>query len=128
MCNPGLERAHKKRVPRTRTLLDGKLIYGDGVFTVDCAIRDISEGGAKVALSGHMSLPADLILIIVKKGIAYQAKVMWVNFPARGLKFSKAHALNEPLPTELKYLRQLWLNLSARSGSVQEPGLTQPEL
>jgi hypothetical protein len=124
MCDPGSERMHQKRSPRMRTLLDGKLVYGDGVFTVDCAIRDISEGGAKVALTGHMSLPSDLLLIVVKHGIAYEAKVMWVNFPARGLKFLAAHPLNKPLPDELKFLRQLWSNLGARSGGPPVPDPT----
>jgi PilZ domain len=126
LCNPRHKNEYESRPTRKRTLLNGKLVYGDGAFTVDCTIRDISEGGAKITLSRHQSLPSDLFLIIVKYGIAYQAKAMWVNFPARGLRFLKEYPLNMPLPDKLKFLRHLWLNLSARLGTA--PGEVQWEL
>jgi hypothetical protein len=118
LCNARRENAYETRPARRRTLLGGKLVYGDGAFTVDCTIRDVSEGGAKITLSRHQPLPSDLFLIIVKFGIAYQAKAMWVNFPARGLKFSKEYPLNMPLPVELKFLRPLWLSLGAHLGTT----------
>jgi hypothetical protein len=83
----------------------------DGAFTLDCMIRDISDGGAKVILSRRELLPSDLYLIVVKYGVAHWAKIVWLEFPARGLKFSKTYPLSEPLPDELKFLRKLWGHL-----------------
>jgi len=120
--------AYESRPPRKRTCLDGKLVYGEGAFTIDCSVRDISEGGAKVALARHQALPSDLHLIVVKYCVAYSAKTMWVNFPARGLKFHGAYPLSETLPKELKFLRQLWLDISARSGGHPDTGLWDAEL
>ena len=117
--------AHQFRPPRKRTCLNGKLVYSedlslpDGGFTVDCTIRDISEGGAKIILARRQFLPADLYLIVVKYRVAYWAKVVWLEYPARGLKFSKAYPLSEPLPDELKFLRALWGDLYARPGIVE---------
>ena len=112
----------ESRPPRTRTCLNGKLVFGDGLFvpdgalTLDCAIRDISEGGAKVILSKRQPLPPELYLIVVKHGVGYQAKVVWLNFPARGLKFLQAYKLDANLPPDLRLLYRLWKELSARSG------------
>jgi hypothetical protein len=108
--------AYERRPPRKRTCLNGKLVHGEGAFTIDCSVRDISAGGAKVVLAGHQPLPVDLHLIVVKYCVAYCAKAVWVNFPARGLQFHRTYPLSETLPDELKFLRQLWLDLSMRHG------------
>jgi hypothetical protein len=108
--------AYETRPLRTRTCLNGKLVHGDGAFSLHCAIRDISAGGAKIILARRQQLPIDLYLIAVKHCIAYKAKVVWMKFPARGLCFSKTYLLSESLPEGLNYLRQLWAELSARSG------------
>jgi len=118
-------RAHQERPSRHRTYLNGKLVYGegifapDGAFSLDCAIRDMSEGGAKVTLNKSQPLPFDLYLIVVKFCVAYRAKVMWMEFPARGLQFSQTYPLSAELPEELKFLRRLWGELYVRSGSLE---------
>lgn len=121
--------AHQARAPRTRTCLNGKLVYGDaafigetaltpdGAFTLDCVIRDISDQGAKVVLTKRQLLPSDLYLIVVKHGVVYRARLVWSEFPARGLKFTQTYLLGAALPEEQKYLRRLWLELCARTGS-----------
>lgn len=113
------------RPPRKRTCLKGKLVYSedtslpDGKFTLDCMIRDISEGGAKVMLARRQFLPSDLYLIVVKYCVVYWAKIVWLEFPARGLKFSKTYAMSEPLPDDLKFLHKLWGDLYTRPGIVE---------
>jgi hypothetical protein len=119
--------AYQARPLRRRTLLSGKLVYGDGDFTVDCAIRDISEGGAKIVLTRHQSLPAELHLIVAKYCVVYHAKIMWVSFPARGLKFEHAYPLGDELPRDLHYLYRLWLDLGARAGGHPVTGNWVPE-
>ena len=107
------------RPPRTRTYLKAKLVHGDGSYTVDCAIHDISDGGAKVILDKRQALPSEVYLIVVKQGMAYKAKVVWQKFPARGLKFSKTYLLNATLPEDVKFLRRLWVDLCERPGTAQ---------
>lgn len=118
--------AHPYRPARQRTCLNGKLVYGEGefvsndAFTLDCAIRDISEGGAKIVVKHFQPVPLDLYLIVIKFRIAYRAKVVWQQFPARGLRFTKSYFLSEKLSEELNFLRRLWLELSARTGGCFE--------
>ena len=109
---------HPDRPPRLRTYLKGKVVYGDGAFTIDCAIRDISDGGAKIVFDEHQALPTEIFLIVVKQGVAYKAKVVWNKYPARGLKFFEAYPLDEPLPSGKGFLHRLWVDLLARASVI----------
>ncbi len=109
---------YRDRPPRTRTFLKGKLVHDGGAFTVDCAIHDLSDGGAKVILAKRQALPADLYLIVPKMGVAHEAKIVWQKFPARGLKFSKTYAMDGALPDVAKFLRRLWIDLCARPSAA----------
>jgi hypothetical protein len=117
--------AYRPRPPRKRTCLNGKLVYSegptvpDGAFTLDCTVRDISEGGARIIIPQHLPLPPNMFLIVVKYCVAYWAKVVWLNYPARGLCFMKTYAMTDPLPDDLKFLRSLWGDLYARPGHVE---------
>jgi len=117
--------AFRSRPPRKRTCLNGKLVFSDtlsppdGALTLDCMIRDISEGGAKIILAKRQPLPSHLYLIVVKYCVAYWADVVWLNYPARGLCFSRKYAMNGILPEELGFLRALWGDLYARPGHVE---------
>jgi hypothetical protein len=113
------------RPPRRRTCLNGKLVFSDtmsppdGSLTLDCMIHDISDGGAKVILARRQLLPFQLYLIVVKYCVAYWAQVVWLNYPARGLKFCKTYAMDGFLPDDMKYIRALWSDLSDRPGHVE---------
>ena len=113
LCDLPPADAYRPRPPRKRTCLNGKLVYDEdmllpgGASTLDCRIHDISEGGAKIILASRQNLPSDLYLIVFKYGVAHWAKIVWLEYPARGLKFSKSYTLSAPLPDNLRYLREL---------------------
>jgi hypothetical protein len=122
---PGLpSRVHQAREPRVRTLLSGKLVYGENMFvpygalTLDCSVRDLSAGGAKVTIADRQPLPVDVFLIVIKHSVAHRAKVVWTAFPARGLQFLQTYAMRAPLPEHLNFLRHLWGELYVRSGGI----------
>lgn len=79
-------------------------------------IDDISEGGAKVTIDRHAPLPGGLYLIVVRHCVVYESKVMWTNFPARGLKFVNTYQLSQALPAHLTFLRELWGERYVRNG------------
>ena len=123
-AGPVLVGPFKARPPRQRTCLSGKLVYGDGgyanVFTLDCRIHDISEGGAKVTLAQHRPLPSSLYLIIIKFCVAHRADLAWMKYPSRGLRFCETYPMEGPLPEEAKFLRKLWGDLYVRDGGIQQ--------
>lgn len=104
------------RAVRPRVLLSGKIVHSGGAYSIDCVIRNISRDGAMITLARHQTLPPDVHLIVVKQGIVHQAKVVWFNYPARGLRFLRTFSLNADLPDDMRFLRNLWLELSARPG------------
>jgi hypothetical protein len=105
---------HRAR-SRQRVLLAGKLVYGEADLTVDCAIRDLSEGGARIRISGPVALPSRLHLIEVKTGQAFDCEVAWRRMPEIGLRFlSPPHDLTHSDAPELKMLRRVWLEATGR--------------
>jgi hypothetical protein len=81
-------RVFKARAPRHRVLNGGKLIMNDGHSIVDCVIRDMSEGGAKVRMSIPTVLPAALEMLIVKSNMIYPVSVRWNRNSEVGLQFT----------------------------------------
>jgi hypothetical protein len=119
--SPRRNGGHKARPPRRRTHLKGLLVYGNGLSTLDCAIHDISDGGAKAVIAQGHALPLDLYLIVVKLGIAHHAKIVWRKYPARGLQFFEAYSLRKPLPPEVTFLDGLWVDPLAGRAQRRTP-------
>jgi hypothetical protein len=106
--------SEKRGTARRRTILAGKIVYGNGAFSTSCAIRDITDAGARIKLpSPHQTLPANVLLIDVRQGAAYMADVVWSRPPEFGLHFTARHDMNA-LPTEISYLRRIWVDASVR--------------
>jgi hypothetical protein len=97
----------ERRSPRRRTLLAGKVVFGEG-RTVNCTIRNISETGAKITLARGECIPSNVFLIDRKTATAYEAKVRWIKAPDFGLEFVNAYNLEPQLPAELRYLLGIW--------------------
>jgi hypothetical protein len=94
---------------RNRVLMDGAVVYAQGARSLDCTIRDLSETGARVRLSGPEPVPEQIMLIQMRTGIAYEATVAWARGRDLGLTFVAAHPLDENCPHALAPLRRLWL-------------------
>ncbi len=80
---PKIERAQRYRV-----LNGGKLIVNDGYSVIDCVIRDMSEGGAKVRLTMPTMLPKQLEMLVVKNNMLYPVEVRWNRNSEAGLQFT----------------------------------------
>jgi hypothetical protein len=104
----------KRTARRQRVLLAGRLVYGDAQLTLDCGIRDLSEGGARVRLSSPALLPAQVWLIEVRSATAFRGEVAWRRTPEFGLKFLERHDLRAGTAPELKPLKRIWIESAAR--------------
>ena len=107
---PTQEQRDDRAAPRQRVLLAGRMVYGDADLTVNCAIRDLSESGARVRISSAVALPSRVRLIEVKTGRAFECEVAWRRMPEIGLKFiGPALDLANTDSRELWMLRRVWL-------------------
>lgn len=102
-----------QREPRARALLQGKLVHGEELLTLDCTIRDWSAKGAKVRLAAPTPLPAEVFLLNVRERAAYRVKVAWRRQPDIGVVFLSQVDLASMSATA-KVLRRLLLEASPR--------------
>ncbi len=105
----------ERREPRQRAYLGGKLVYGD-YFSLDCVVRDINTGGARVQLPEGQAVPDKVFLVDLKSAIAYDAHVAWRRYPMIGLTFDHQHGLAEASTPHLRILKQLWMSSRERGG------------
>lgn len=62
---------------RHRVLKRGKIIINDLVSVVDCTVRDMSEGGARLRVNGVFVAPDNFVLDIVGSGIKRPVSTQW---------------------------------------------------
>jgi PilZ domain len=110
-------RKEHRRSPRQRAYLGGKLVYGD-YFSLDCVVRDINTGGAKVQLPEGQAVPDKVFLVDLKTAIAYDAHVVWRRYPLVGLAFDHRHGLAEAATPHLRILKQLWMAARERGSGI----------
>jgi hypothetical protein len=72
---------------RIRTYLGGRVTFISQLAAVSCLVRDISEGGAQLVMTGADGLPSEIQLDIPRINLATRAKVMWRNGDVCGVQF-----------------------------------------
>jgi hypothetical protein len=107
-----------RRTARKRTLLGGKVIYGDDNRVRDCTIRDISETGARIILAKGEIIPTRVFLMDRRSASAYEARVTWIKAPDFGLSFVNAYRLDSELPRELQHLKRVWAGFRSPLGNI----------
>ena len=90
---------------RKRVILGAKVVYNEGAYSIECRIRDLSDGGARIVLSPGLVIPTHVVLIDVRNAVAYESEVVWLKAPEFGLKFLSKHSMRA-LPQHLQYLRR----------------------
>ena len=108
---------NERGAPRRRTLTGGKIVYGDGAYTYDCTIREISTSGARIGIAGGIVIPRAFFLIDQKRGTAFEAVLVWRNGTQAGLKFRAAHDLVHLADPQLRFLRDLYAASHLRPGT-----------
>jgi hypothetical protein len=104
--NPPESPVEGRQSPRKRVVLGAKVVYNEGAYTLDCRIRDLSEGGARIVLGPGLVIPTRVVLIDTRNAIAYESEVIWLKAPEFGLKFLSAYSVRGELPANLRYLKR----------------------
>jgi len=103
----------RRKEPRRRVLLTGKIVYINNSFSADCTIRDLSPGGARIAVHPEAVL-ADPFLIVVRQAMVHASRTAWRAHPQVGLQFLEAVDLGGEAPLHLKAIQRLWVELMPR--------------
>nr|WP_248310840.1 PilZ domain-containing protein [Bosea vaviloviae] len=77
----------RRQTPRLRSLLGARACYNQRRATLDCVVRNISEGGALIVVTETVLLPADFELEIAQRQRSYHAHVRWRTGTKLGVSF-----------------------------------------
>ena len=77
----------RRRARRQKVLKEGKIMLADGV-AVNCIVRDISPGGARLELDGPVCLPGEFHLRIVAADLTLPAVPAWQRRDEVGVRFT----------------------------------------
>lgn len=99
---------------RQRTLLAGRLAYGDPAVSVACGIRNLSQGGALVELEGPALLMSPVRLLLAREGVVYDVTVAWRRDLRVGLTLGDRHDLREAIDPQIRVLQQIWKEMALR--------------
>ena len=109
----GPDGAERRREPRRRVLLQGKIVYPHNSFSADCVIRDLSAGGARITLPPE-AVSQDPFLIVVRQAVVHESTTVWSTPSFTGLKFDRSHSLGGETPLQLRHIQRLWTELAPR--------------
>ena len=105
--------AERRPKPRSRVLLSGIVVHGDGAYSFDCSFRNLSETGARVVVGRTSQFPSQFFLINIRDRVAYDCKVVWNRGNEVGVTFKATVALSAITDPGLAYLKKLWLAKAA---------------
>ncbi|MCG7393105.1 PilZ domain-containing protein [Microvirga sp. ACRRW] len=92
----------RRASPRTRTLLEGLIVYNNRLSRMECTVRDLSETGACLVFSQPVKVPREFELQIPKRKLTRRAQIMWYDGRHHGVMFLDADeglvATNKTVP------------------------------
>jgi hypothetical protein len=79
----------RRRERRQKVLRQGKVMLTEWV-AVDCLVRDLSRGGARLEFAGPVSLPSAFQLRLVSADLTIPAAPAWQRRGEAGIRFTGA--------------------------------------
>lgn len=92
----------RRASPRSRTLLEGHIIYNNRLSRMECTVRDLSETGARIVFAQPVKVPSQFELQIPKRKLVRQAQVMWYDGLNHGVMFLEGDASQPKKPAGAK--------------------------
>jgi hypothetical protein len=99
--------ARRRPPPRRRVLLGGLVTYAQGTHCFSCAIRDLSETGARITMKSKQALPSSVFLINLRDRVAYECRTAWNSGYDAGLQIDKVLPLDALDDSRLAFLKRL---------------------
>jgi len=76
----------ERRAHRRRTFIGAKILL-NGVSVLDCLVKDLSDGGARLAVDGALTIPAAFDLLL-SDGRVFHCNVKWRQVTSLGVSFA----------------------------------------
>lgn len=119
---PGLPKQEKARaINRRRVLKAGVIAYNGRHVTLECGIRDMSETGAKLNVSGSIAAPDTFELLIELDAISVPCEVVWRRGAEVGVRFT---APVQPYAKKRQQVVDQWAKTAAKPTLRRQPKVT----
>ena len=79
----------RRQFQRIRVLKGARLQFKDKLVSMDCTMRDISVGGARLRLNGPTGLPDRFDILVNGTGDKFPARLMWRRGNEIGVAFER---------------------------------------
>ncbi|MCC5976482.1 MAG: PilZ domain-containing protein [Salinarimonas sp.] len=126
MSPPG---TNHRRSERLRSFMAARILFNKGMMKVDCTIRNTSDGGAKLEVSGSVALPDHFELHIPQRNITRQVRLAWRQGDFCGVAYLDAPPSGTEAPAEMTEdteaqlrarIRELELTITKLNARIQE--------
>jgi len=84
--------AHQRKHQRIRVLKGARLHFHNKLVSIDCMMRDLSAGGARLRLNGPVGLPDHFDVLLNCSGDSFPARLVWRRGNEAGVAFEKMAA------------------------------------
>lgn len=98
MTSPG---TNHRRSERMRCFMAARILYNKGMMKVDCTIRNTSDGGAKLEVSGSVTLPEHFDLHIPQRNVTRPVRLAWRQGDFCGVAYLDAPPTGAEPPPEM---------------------------
>jgi hypothetical protein len=109
----------QRRWLRVKTFLRATIYFNNRQSSLDCIVRDISDGGARLAVSEAALVPDTFEVHIPQKNRTHFADVRWRRGEEMGLEFHNAALPDEPEATHLADLLRRVKKLEAEVAALR---------
>jgi hypothetical protein len=85
----------RRITPRKRSFLKGTVYFNNRMSSIDCVVRDFSDGGARLEFTTIVTLPDSIELYIPTRDQTLQAQVRWRKDTEVGIGFDIGNSPTE---------------------------------
>ena len=112
----------RRKEPRQKSLLGGKVIFGRRQSVMDCVVSNISPHGALVVFPQVSLTPSEFMLHIPHRDETYSAKLIWRRQDRAGVSLSENERSRCRSTTPSASARLRWKTAGSGSRSTPEAG------
>src|SRR5215813_14249793 len=88
----------RRTLLRQRSFLQGRVFFNNRRSSLDCLVRDFSEQGARLKVSGSVAIPELVELYVPSRDETYRAHVQWRTEEEVGVAFDTADGAPSIVP------------------------------
>jgi hypothetical protein len=118
--------AERRQSVRVRSRVAGTLFIAEGDVTAECTVQNISEGGAKVRVSPLVRITREVGLLLVHRGVYFEAELVWRATEEAGLAFRAWHKLKGSVPSRVEQARALCCRTRELANETKANGRARP--